>query len=261
MKTGLGLLLLAFLATAGLLLALWASSDDGAPSQKATAALVPEFKTEDILPFSPYWAQEEWLAQFLADGGDPSTLPRKEAGLPHPTFDNPLSQEIGDSAAIVRGVVVDQGYYSRAVIFRRGPVHYCRTVSTVKVLEVLKGSSDDKVRILQGGCPLNTASGPVFHTYHWDPVLEKGREYVLFMKANPGLLSEMDEAQIDEGITRMYLGSSSAQLAVLSNDALKTITGSLWSRALDGATIDHLRYYIQHPEEIPLPPPTPIPSR
>jgi hypothetical protein len=157
--------------------------------------------------------EQEFREQFLASGEDLHTLP--VANMPTQDFSPPtLEQEVANSVAVVRGVVVSQGQSGGSI------------TSTVRVTAstdaTILGSTID---IIQVGGPGISNTGPVLWQRLEDPILWMGREYILFLQPGDGDAYE--------------LGHTTAQLRVV-NGLIRTESEVAWLPSIAGRSADEV---------------------
>ncbi len=197
--------------------------------------------------------QEEFLHEFKASGDDPFELKRTTVIAMWVGGAEDLRDLRSESVAVVRGTVTSQTYYGRAGKLGLTAQFFCYSVMTVSVEETLSGDAAETVTVVSPGCPTLQGENPVFLYYRWDPPLENGREYVLFLR--PGDDSNWADSAFPEGHreagVHFHLGDPAAQYEITDGRLGPNEFTPGWAHALDGATIDEFKSYLANPDSLP----------
>lgn len=187
-----------------------------APAPPPERASPPEERRQaELKAREEFWAkQPQFQQEFITSGRDLHSLPIVEIagqdfGLPT------LDETLRHSKAVIRGQVVDQWFQEGLVI------------SQLSVQEWLYGEGGlATVLIAQPGGPLLNGDTPVLVQLREDPILWKGREYILFLtdSINPSAVS-------------YYAVAGSGRQFEINADSVQPVLDTGWAATMAGLSV------------------------
>lgn len=234
-------------------------TDTGTPpaDQEGDASDEEDAHRQSLSDPEPVNKLVQFLDGFKAAGDDPFDLPRVTVQGDGFGGATGLTELTTASAAIVRGTVATQEYFGESGRLGLVEQFFCYSVMTIQISEVIEGDIKGEAVVVNEGCPTLRGETPVLQQFSWDPPLQLGHEYVLFLM--PGDDSVWKESAFPEGHkeagAHYHLGDPAAQYEVADGQLSVNEFTPQWARGLDGKTVLDFKSYLDDPAKLPAAPP------